>query len=276
VLAAPAYAMAGDAGLLVFNVAQLVALGIVLWALARRCASDVAALAATLLFMFGTLLRPAAYNFSPDVLSTLVFTGGLLALLARSAAVAGLLLGLSVWAKLSNVLLVGVCAVHAARTWNAGELRRGGIALAGALGALGLFHAYAFGAPWVTSYDRVIDRFDAGRPILQPSHRTFFDVPIVVGFWRQLVDPKIGILVSAPPLVVAAFGIAPLLRRAPDVARLLLWIAGVQLLTFAPYRLWHEASFGHRFVMTAIALGVVPCAALIDRLVARVGRPATP
>ena len=268
-LAAPAYALGGDAGLLAFNVVQLVALGLVLWGLARRYASEVAALVATLLFTFATLLRPAAYNFSPDVLSTLLFTSGLLALLSRRTIAAGLLLGLSVWAKLPNVLLVGLCAVYAARTWDAAELRRGGLALAAALGAYGLFNAYAFGAPWVTSYDRVVDHFEAGAPIVQESHRTFFDVPLLVGLWHQLVDAKNGLLVSAPPLVLAAFGVRPLVRRAPDVAWLVLGVAGLQLLTFAPYRLWHESSFGHRFAMTAIVLGTIPCAALIDRLLGR-------
>ena len=271
VLAAPAYALGGDFGLLVFNVAQLVALGLVLWMLARRCASELAALAATLLFTFGTLLRPAAYNFSPDVLSTLLVMGGLLAMLARSPVVSGFLLGLSVWAKLPNGLLVGICAVHAARSWNAVELRRGGIALAVALGAFGLFNLYAFGARWVTSYDRVVDHFEAGRPILQASHRTFFDVPLLIGFWRQLVDPKNGLLVSAPPLVFAAFGMRALARRSPEMAWLALCLAGTQLATFAPYRLWNESNFGHRFAMTAIVLGVLPCAALIDHLVQRDG-----
>ena len=90
-------------------------------------------------------------------------------------------------------------------------------------------------------------------------------MPLLVGLWRQLVDPKNGLLVSAPPLVLAAFGVRPLVRRAPDVAWLVLGLAGLQLLTFAPYRLWYESSFGHRFAMTAIVLGTIPCAALIDR-----------
>ena len=59
-------------------------------------------------FAFGTLLRPAAYNFAPDVLSSLLVAGGIVALLYGRCVVAGLLLGLSVWAKWTNAIFFPV------------------------------------------------------------------------------------------------------------------------------------------------------------------------
>src|SRR5947207_8999698 len=68
VAALPFYAVAGDIGLLAFNLAQLAALTLVMWIGARRYAPDAVALLVVLWYAFGTLLRPAAYNFAPDVL----------------------------------------------------------------------------------------------------------------------------------------------------------------------------------------------------------------
>ena len=92
VVALPFYVVAGDIGLLAFNLAQLCALVLVMWVGARRYASDLVAFALMVWFAFGTLLRPAAYNFAPDVLSSLLVVGAIVALLYGRCVVAGLLL----------------------------------------------------------------------------------------------------------------------------------------------------------------------------------------
>jgi len=79
VAALPFYAVAGDIGLLAFNLAQLCALVLVMWIGARRYAPDTIAFALLLWFAFGTLLRSVAYNFAPDVLSTLLVAGAVVA-----------------------------------------------------------------------------------------------------------------------------------------------------------------------------------------------------
>src|SRR4029077_19593757 len=60
VVALPFYVVAGDLGLLAFNLAQLCALVLVMWIGARRYAPDGIAFALMLWFAFGTMLRPAA------------------------------------------------------------------------------------------------------------------------------------------------------------------------------------------------------------------------
>ena len=40
-----------------------------------------------------------------------------------------------------------------------------------------------------------------------------------------------------------------------------------QLMTFAKYADWRASSYGHRFLMTVVVLGVIPAAALCDRAI---------
>src|SRR5262245_57811290 len=121
VVALPFYVVAGDLGLLAFNLAQLCALVLVMWLGARRYAPDAVAFALMLWFAFGTMLRPAAYNVAPDVLSTLLVAGGVVALLYARCLTAGVLLGLAVWAKWTNAIFLPVAAVTLVlrRDWRA-------------------------------------------------------------------------------------------------------------------------------------------------------------
>src|SRR5262249_13681389 len=121
VVALPFYVVAGDIGLLAFNLAQLAALVLVMWIGARRYATNEVALAIVLWYAFGTMLRPVAYNFAPDVLSTLLVTGAIVALLYGRNAGAGALLGLALWAKWTNAIFVPIAlaALAARRDWRA-------------------------------------------------------------------------------------------------------------------------------------------------------------
>lgn len=264
-LSAPFFLLDGDRGLLDFNIAQLAALAGIGWLLARRFASAVAATIATLVFALGTMLRNAAYNWSPDVLSTTLTLASVFALLSRWPAASGLLLALAVWAKMPNLVLVPILGAFAFHT-DARLARRFAVTAAAGFGVIGMMNWWMFGSPFLTSYDRVIAGFDGGRVIIEPSHRTFFDVPFVDGLWRQLFDGEKGLLASAPVLPAAILGLVPLfVRNAP--AALTIGASMVAMtLFFAPYRLWDQSNFGHRFLLTVVALGIVPFAALIDSL----------
>jgi len=150
VVALPFYVVAGDAGLLAFNLAQLCALVLVMWLGARRYAPDAIVCPLMLWFAFGTLLRPVAYNFSPDVFSTLLVAGGIVALLYERNGTAGVLLGLSLWAKWTNAVFfpVAAAALVARRDWRA-LLRFGAAAAVPTVGLLGL-NWHMFGSPFVT------------------------------------------------------------------------------------------------------------------------------
>ena len=264
VLSLPFFAAAGDPGLLAFNVAQLSVLAALMWALARHAATARAAWAATLAFAFTTMLRDGAYNWSPDVLTAVLTLAAVLAQIARVPIVAGLLWGLSIWSKLPNLFLLIPAAAYSALVFSRRDLIRAGVALALPIAALAFFNDALFGSPWLTSYDRVIASIAGPAVTLEPSHRTFFDVPIAQGLIQQLTDPRNGLLRSAPVLAFAVFGFGALHRRSPREAWLIAGLMAVQILSFAPYRLWNQSNFGHRFLIVTIALGAAPMAALVD------------
>jgi hypothetical protein len=99
-----------------------------------------------------------------------------------------------------------------------------------------------------------------------------FDAPFWSGLWRQIVDPQLGLVRSAPQVLFALPGFAVLFRRARAEAVLVFACFAAQLAVFAPYRLWLASSYGHRFVLSAVVLCAMPVAALADRFL----RPAAP
>jgi len=262
VAALPFYAVAGDAGLLAFNLAQLCALVLVMWIGARRYAPDWVAFALMLWFAFGTLLRPVAYNFAPDVLSTLLVAGGIVALLHGRSLTAGVLLGLSLWAKWTNLVFLPVAVVVLAlrREWRP-LLRFGAAAAVPLVGLLGL-NWHMFGSPFVTPYDRVLVVRNV-RWAVEPSHRTFFTVPFWRGLWTQLTDGRDGLIRAAPPVLLALPGFVALFRRDRAAAFLIAGACAAQLATFAKYEQWNVSSYGPRFLLSDVALSALPAAAAL-------------
>ncbi|MGZ6071018.1 MAG: hypothetical protein ACXWK8_07355 [Myxococcaceae bacterium] len=262
--ALPFYALLGDAGLLGFNLLQLLALDCLLLLAARQVASETVAFGVALLFALGTLLRPVALNFSPDVFSTLLVMGGALALLSSRPALGGALLGAAVGAKWTNLSFVplglALCWASLGRRASVRFL----VAAAPFLLALGLLNAHLFGSPFVTPYDRVgVHLLYA--PAVEASHRSRFTVPFWSGLATQLLDPEQGLLRTAPPLLLSLAGIPLLVRRFRREALLVVSFSLAQLATFASYVDWRASSIGHRFLMTVVALGVIPAALLCER-----------
>jgi hypothetical protein len=269
VVALPFYAVAGDAGLLAFNLVQLGALVVVMWIGARRYASNLIAFALMLWFAFGTVLRAAAYNFAPDVLSSLLVAGGVVALLYGRCLPAGLLLGLSVWAKASNAIFlpVVVAALAVRRDWRA--LGRFGAAAALPIAGLLGLNWHMFGSPFVTSYDRVLVARNQ-RWVLEPSHRTFFTAPFWRGLWTQLTHPTLGLVPAAPPVLLAVPGLALLGWRHRADAVLVGGACLAPLALFAKYEQWSASSYGPRFLLSVVALSALPAAAVLAFVFQRV------
>ncbi|HMF40842.1 MAG TPA: glycosyltransferase family 87 protein [Polyangia bacterium] len=279
VVALPFYAVARDIGLLAFNLAQLAALVLVMWIGARRYATNEAALAIVLWYAFGTMLRPVAYNFAPDVLSTLLVAGGIVALLHGRSVAAGALLGLSLWAKWTNAVFVPIAfaAVAARRDWRAlGRFVAGAAAPIACLLAL---NWHMFGSPFVTPYDRVLIA-ENRRWTIEPSHRTFFTLPFWSGLWRQLTDRQAGLVVAAPPVLLAVPGLVVIFRRARAEALLIGAACVAQLAMFAKYEQWNISSYGPRFLLSVVALSALPAAAalgwILERVSGRSGRVDAP
>ena len=263
--ALPFYAVLGDPGLLLFNFIQLTALELLIFLLARRYVADELAIATTLAFAFGTLLRPVAYNYSPDVLSTLVVMGGTLMLLDKRVGWGGFLLALSVTVKWTNVIFLPLAALWVLATIGfPAALRFSLLALPPLLG-LAALNWHMFGSPLLTPYDQVL-AFNGG---IEQSHRSAFDLPFWRTLWLQLWAKDLGLLDSAPFVVVAPFGLILLWRRHRAEAVLIAALGVAQILVFAPYRYWDASNFGHRFLLTAVTLAAGPVAVVIAWLLDR-------
>jgi hypothetical protein len=270
-LSLPFYAALGDAGLLLCNMLLVVALGLLVFQLAQTTAGHQAALATTLWFACGTMLRPLAYNYSSDPLSSLLVLAGVVAALQQRGMLAGVLLGLSIPAKWSNAVLIpGVLGWLAwQRQWPL--LRRLALGLAGPCAAVALLNTAMFGAPWVTPYDRVIDTISGSEVTLEALSLSSFHSPFLPGLWEQLTNRFRGLLVSAPPVVLAVPGILWLRQRGD--ARWALWsvLMLTQILFFAPYSMWRDSNVGHRFLLTAALCSAAPTAEALRRLLSRLG-----
>ena len=196
--------------------------------------------------------------------------GGVVALLHGRNLTAGVLLGLSLWAKWTNLVFfpVAVAALAARREWRA-LLRFGAAAAVPVMGLLGL-NWHMFGSPFVTPYDRVLV-ISKVRWVVEPSHRTLFTVP----FWRGSVDaadrlpdgPRPGGATgrfSRCPASSSCFG---------ATARRRCWWAGRAPRSspiFAKYEQWNVSSYGPRFLLSVVALSALPAAAAVTFVVKRV------
>jgi hypothetical protein len=267
IAAIPFYLIAHDRGLLAFNLVQLSTLLLMIWYGARRYTSSTLATALTLWFAFGTMLRPAAYNFAPDVFSSLLVTAGFVALLYEHARFAGVLLGLAVWSKWTNVVFLPLPALYLLQRGDHRGWIGFGIAAALPIAGLLLLNQHMFGSPFITPYDHVLIS-EHGKFVIQPSHRTFFNMPFWDGLWTQLTDKQLGLFETCPPILLAPFGAYLLARRAPAEALLLFAACTAQLATFAKYEQWQAASYGPRFLLSVVTLGALLVAPLLDRLFA--------
>jgi hypothetical protein len=249
----------GVPGTLVFNLAVLALLALAMMRLARTVAPPRAATAAALLLILGTFLREYDYNFSPDLFATLILAAGLVDLVRGRDARGGLLLGLAVAAKLTDLFLLPFGIAYVAWCRGARGALRAAAAAAAPLLALAIVDLQLFGSPLVTAYDRNVAV--EGGSIVTLSHRGLFDVGVGTGLRGELLDPVHGLLPTAPALLLALPGFVAFFRRRPREALLALALSEFLILLFATYRYWASSHYGNRFLMPVVALSA-PAVAL--------------
>lgn len=255
----PFYVLFGTAGLLVFNVLQTVLLLFFAYRAAARLVPPSFAAAATLAFATSRVFLDGAYSYSNDLFYALLVVAAVDALLGERWKTAGALLGMAVWAKVTNGLFVAPVGVWllARRRW------RPVIAFSAAFAVpIGLFlvaNAWMFGAPWNTSYDRILIR--RGGQMALESARVRFNVPFGLGLGRLLVDSRAGIWRNAPLFFLALPGLAPLLRRR-------VWLGATVAFSLLGF-LWFYARYDYlyaRFFLPWAGLGVLLAAVGLDGL----------
>jgi hypothetical protein len=262
VAAAPLFALCGVIGFLVFNALCVVAM---LWAaylIAVRYASALAAAAAVLLTATSPMLIEHTYDLSADVFNAALIALGILALLWRRPVGAGTLLGLALWARpVTAVLVVPVTAALVWRRFDGRQLVRLGAATLVPLAAAALSNTIMFGAPWITSYDRVLVVKDRVPGLA--SHRELYTNSLLDGARLMFESRQHGLVANALPSLIALGGLVPLYRRQRALAvGLALAMAGF-VASYVYYRY-----FNARFFFAWELLLCTPLAVLIGDSIA--------
>jgi hypothetical protein len=264
VFSIPFYAAFGTAGFLIFNLLMMALLAIVLWMICRLYVSPGTATGGVALVVGGSFLRAYFYNFSPDIFAAVLVLGGVLLILKRKNLAGGLVLGVSVLAKVTNLfvslLVLGLLCLRRPRP----SFLAAGAGLLPGVALWMLVNLAMFGSPTATGYDRTIVLQEG--VVTTVSHRGFFDLPLLVGIRGQLLDPRAGILTTSPLLLLALPGLVPLFRRHRWDGLLFLGISEFLFLLFSTYRWWSTSHYGNRFLVVPVALTAVPIALALDAM----------
>ena len=268
-VALPFYAAFGACGFLVFN---LILMNLVLAGIAHLGGGGPGAWVVALIAFVTTPLIRFTFDFSPDLFLTALLLGALLAARSNRPVAAGLCAGLAVSAKLYvAVLLVPVLALTLWQSPHALTLVK--IIAAGVAGLLpGLVcNAVQFGAPWVTGYERELHVVNGVVGLADHSSR--FTQPPLAGLLDLLFNPTVGLVQTAPLIVVVPFAALLLARPGPvpggrpAVAAALATVC-LTFALFAPYDGRDGGStLGNRYLFPVIACGFAVLGAAADRTV---------
>ncbi len=272
VVSIPFYALTGTPGLLLFNMIDCMILMVLIFKLNSLFFDRLIAFITTILYATGTLFFDYAFNYSPDIFSTVLLLGGLYFILRDNYYSGTFLLGLSIFAKLPNMPLVAAILLYVGlMIWrqrandDSNEVIRHKLMVSISMTAIFIVSlipfAYTnnmlFGSPFVTGYQRTAVADENGQ-MISVDHSGKFNQPLLKGTFLSLFEPRNGILPTNPVLFLAVLGMARM-KKGQFNRKLYLIIALclIQFLLFAKYDEWYTSHFSNRFLMTFIALSSV-------------------
>lgn len=254
IFSTPFYVLFGPYGLLLFN---LLALFLALFSgyrLASRYVGSFPSAVAVMAVATAPVIPYLVYSYSHDVFCAALVAGGCALLGHRRWALGGLLLGLSLFAKITNAL-IAVPLGLALTMGNGRGLVRAAVAASIPLVCYAIANTVMFGDPFTTSYHRILTIKGGQQSIV--STKDLFDTPLVEGWNRFFSHSHEGELAQVSLLPLLAYlGLPFLLFRAPAVTIALILALTLFLYAFARY---HYG--GARFFMPWLALSVVPLSA---------------
>jgi hypothetical protein len=257
----PFYVVFGLDGLLLFHVAMLVLMLTAAFAIASRFLSPLAAALSTAIVAMQPVIHEGVYAYNNDAFFGAMLILGVWALLSERLLWAGLLMGIGVWTKATNILFVLPFAGWLIWRYRADWRRIAKATLAFAVPIVLMLSVnwYYFGSPLTTAYHRIIVRTD--HQITTQSLADSFTEPVGEGLKRVVKDKREGLESQAPLLWLSLPGILLLgWRQKSRVLALLYGLAfGAFLILQAKYAFTYA-----RFFMPVIALSVVPIGAIID------------
>jgi hypothetical protein len=257
-LMAPLYLALREPGSLLYNNLAILATVWLMFLLAREVASERAAAAATLAIFAGSLFLPSSYHFLADFTHAGFALAALLIGWRGRWGLAGLALGMSIWARPVNVAILPAATLLLTLRWpGRGPALRFAAGLAVPLALFAAFNTAMFGAPWVTAYQRVLVMKNNQRAL--GDHADLYTMPLLEGLARVFAKPGDGLVRGYPVVGVALLGLPILLwkhRRLGAVAALAM--AG-NVLSTAKFDVYHS-----RYYVLFVALAVMPLACLAD------------
>ncbi|NOZ01777.1 MAG: glycosyltransferase family 39 protein [Deltaproteobacteria bacterium] len=259
VFSTPLYILFGPFGLLLFNCIAMVLALFAGYRLASLYAGGFPSAVAVFLVASAPLVQYLAYSYSHDVFCAALVAGGLALLAHRKYAWGGLLLGLSIYAKLTNVLIAAPVGLFLTIGHRRGMLRAA-IAAAVPLAVYAVANTLMYGGPFTISYNRILTVENGRQSIV--SYSNAFDMPLARGWHRFFSDSHEGELAQMALLPLVAYVCLPFMGLGAWGTALGLAIStGLFLYTFATY---HYG--GARFFMPWLAVSTVPLAAFLGRL----------
>jgi hypothetical protein len=174
----------------------------------------------------------------------------------RTAAIAGLLLGLSTMVRATNVLAIAIFGLallaREGKSGLRGAFALGGGAVAG-VAVLLVHNAVLFGGPFTLGYPSTAE----GAKLV-----TRFDTPLLTGLYGFLLSPGKSVFIFAPPILLALFGLRTLWQRNRGVAALAVLFPLIELAFYVTYSQWEGGyCVGPRYLVPALiflCLGLGP------------------
>jgi hypothetical protein len=263
---APLVVAFGEPGTLVYNNLAILAVAYLMFLLARQVANGPAAATATLLLFGGSLFLPSAYHLLADFTHAGFALAAFLLLLRGRWAWAGFCLGMAIWARPINVVLVPPVVLLGLSRWPGWRLAmRFALAMALPLAIYAALNTWMFGAPWITAYQRVLIMKNGQRAL--GDHADLYTVPLVAGLTRVFTSHSDGLIRGYPIVGVALLGVPVFLWRHGRLAAAVLPAMALNVLSTAKFEVYHS-----RYYVLFVALAVLPLAAL-TQLAFRPGRP---
>jgi hypothetical protein len=258
--AAPFIWAFGPIGSLVFQLLSFLCVALFTYRIAAFFAPRPCALAAAAIFVTMPWVGRFVWGFNNDMFFTALLLGALDAGLRRKAIGCGLLLGLAIFAKPTNVLYAPpLLAIFLLRRDFRLALK---MCLAAAVPCLAMagLHTYLYGAPWKTGYDNILVRV-AGK-LTTHSHRADFAFTwkgLMDGLDNVLFGDRHGLWTHFPIFFAALAGMIPMFGRRTREGFAFLWLLIVPIAFHASFT-WYRLDFS----LPQMALSAAPLALLLS------------
>ena len=270
----PFYILFGSHGLLIFNIIDCALLIIIIFKINRLFFGELTSLVTTILYASCTLFLDYVYNYSPDIFSSVFVLAGLYLMMVGRYYLSAVLLGLSVFAKVTNGPIAGVILLSAGfvrskkdsvssksfeHLWqNALITLKASVVFLVALTPFFLTNYFLFGSPFETGYQLNVVAGPATGDIMFRNHADRFNQPLLMGICQILFHPTSGIIVTNPLLYFAFIGLFYSKKIGnPRKISLIGIICLLQLFFYAKYDFWYMSHFSNRFLLIFVALSSV-------------------